>query len=236
MLRRMQTAVLVLAAGRGERLGGSTPKAFVRLAGRTLIERSVATMLSLDEVTWVQPVVPAGFGTTSRELGLPDDPRVLPAVPGGAERQDSVACGLDALPGGVACVAIHDAARCLVDAADVARVLAAARTDRAALLAVPAHDTIKRVRSGWVTDTPPRGECWVAQTPQVFPIELLREAIAKARADGVVGTDDAQLVERLGVAVRVVEGSRRNLKITRPEDLMLAETLLSMEEAEGGPA
>lgn len=236
MLRRMQTAVLVLAAGRGDRLGGSTPKAFVELAGRTLIERSVATMLSLEEVTWIQPVVPTGFGATTRALGLSDDPRVLPAVPGGAERQDSVACGLDALPGDVAWVAIHDAARCLVAAGDVSRVLAAARTDRAALLAVPAHDTIKRVRSGLVTETPPRGECWIAQTPQAFEIELIREAIARARAEGVVGTDDAQLVERLGVPVRVVEGSRRNLKITRPEDLRLAETLLSMDAAKGEPA
>ncbi len=229
MLPRMLTAVLVLAAGRGERLGGSTPKAFVRLAGRTLIERSVTTLLSLDEVTWVLPVVPAGFGRSARELGLPDDPRVLPAVPGGVERQDSVARGLEALPAEVEWLAIHDAARCLVRAADVSRVLAAARTDRAALLAVPASDTIKRVQAGRVVETPPRGECWVAQTPQVFAIEVIREAIAKARQDGVLGTDDAQLVERLGVPVRIVEGSRRNLKITRPEDLIFAEHLLSLD-------
>jgi 2-C-methyl-D-erythritol 4-phosphate cytidylyltransferase len=232
MLSGMQTAVLVLAAGRGERFGGSTPKAFVKLAGRTLFERSVTTMLSLDEVAWVVPVVPKGFGRSPRELGLPDDARILPAVPGGAERQDSVACGLDALPEEVEWVAIHDAARCLVRASDVARVLAAARTDRAAMLAAPSIDTIKRVREGRVVETPPRGECWAAQTPQVFQVELLREAIAKARQDGVVGTDDAQLVERLGVSVRVVEGSPRNLKITRPEDLMLAERLLVLEEGE----
>lgn len=232
MLPRMLTAVLVLAAGRGERLGGATPKAFVRLAGRTLIERSVATLLSLTEVTWVLPVVPAGFGRSARDLGLPEDPRLLAAVPGGVERQDSVALGLEALPAEVECVAIHDAARCLVRAMDVARVLAVARTDRAALLAVPASDTIKRVRAGRIVETPPRGECWVAQTPQVFAVEVIREAIAKARQDGVVGTDDAQLVERLGVPVRVVEGSPRNLKITRPEDLLLAERLLALEREE----
>jgi len=180
-------------------------------------------------VTWVLPVVPTGFGRSARELGLPDDPRVLPAVPGGVERQDSVARGLEALPAEVEWLAIHDAARCLVRAADVARVLAAARTDGAALLAVPASDTIKRVQAGRIVETPPRGECWVAQTPQVFAIDVIREAIAKARQDGVLGTDDAQLVERLGVPVRIVEGSRRNLKITRPEDLIFAEHLLSLD-------
>jgi len=112
-------------------------------------------------------------------------------------------------------------------------VLAAAREGGAALLAVPAHDTIKRVRDGRVVETPPRGECWAAQTPQAFHADLLREALAKARADGVLGTDDAQLVERLGVPVRVVEGSARNLKITRAEDLTLAEQLLDAEGRAG---
>lgn len=229
----MQTVVLVLAAGRGERLGGTTPKGFVRLRGRTLLERSVAAMLAAPEVDCVQPVVPAAQLRDGGRLGLPDDPRILTPIPGGAERQDSVALGLAALPASVVWVAVHDAARCLVAPGDVSRVIAAARADGAALLAVPAHDTIKRVRDGRVVETPPRHECWAAQTPQVFRADLLREALAKARAEGVVGTDDAQLVERLGVAVRVVEGSARNLKITRPEDLLLAERLLEADDAGG---
>jgi 2-C-methyl-D-erythritol 4-phosphate cytidylyltransferase len=232
----METAVLVLAAGRGERLGGTTPKGLVRLRGRTLLERSVRAMLAVEAVGLVQPVVPDAVLAAGTDLGLPEDARVACAIPGGAERQDSVAEGLRALPASVQWVAVHDAARCLVSPRDVARVIDAARAGGAALLAVPASDTIKRVRDGRVVETPPRAECWAAQTPQVFRAELLREAIAKARADGIVGTDDAQLVERLGVPVRVVEGSRSNLKITRPEDLLLAERLLAEDGVDEGAA
>lgn len=145
-----------------------------------------------------------------------------------------MAAGLAALGPEVRFVAVHDAARCLVQPADIARVVEAARTHGAALLAEPVRDTIKRVRDGRVIDTPPRSECWAAQTPQVFAVELLRKALEKARADGVLGTDDAQLVERLGVAVHVVEGSPSNLKITRPEDLALAEALLAARAGEAG--
>ena len=102
-----------------------------------------------------------------------------------------------------------------------------AQESGAAILAEPARDTIKRVRAGRIQETPPREECWAAQTPQVFRVELLREALAKAEAEGVLGTDDAQLVERLGVEVRVVESRSPNWKITSPEDLANAERWLA---------
>ena len=95
------------------------------------------------------------------------------------------------------------------------------------MLAVPVRDTIKRVRAGCVVETPDRRECWAAQTPQVFRLEVLREALEKARADAFVGTDDAQLVERLGISVAVVKGSARNIKITLPEDLAAAQSWLA---------
>ena len=101
----------------------------------------------------------------------------------------------------------------------------------AAILAVPCPDTLKRVRDGRVIETPLRSELWAAQTPQVFRVELLREALAKADAEGFVGTDDAQLVERLGVAVRVVPGEPENRKITGPDDLAAAEAWLRQTEA-----
>lgn len=230
----MMTAVLVLAAGRGERLGQPIPKAFVALRGRSLLERSLATMLTVPEVDLVQPVVSASDLSRYASLALVESEATLglcDPVPGGVERQDSVAAGLDALPDEVDLVAVHDAARCLVTVDEVHRVLAEAEAHGAALLATPARDTIKRVRAGEVVETPTRSECWVAQTPQAFHVGLLREAIDKARADGVLGTDDAQLVERLGVPVRVVEGSPRNIKITLPDDLALAERLLMSEEA-----
>jgi 2-C-methyl-D-erythritol 4-phosphate cytidylyltransferase len=166
----------------------------------------------------------AGLARWGAELGA--IPRLAAAVAGGAERQDSVRAGLRALPGDVSFVAVHDAARPLVRAADVARVVAAAREHGAALLAVRVRDTLKRVRGGRVVETPPRDECWAAQTPQVFRRDWLEEALAKAEADGFLGTDDAQLVERLGLPVRVVEGDPANLKITFPEDLALAEARL----------
>ena len=117
----------------------------------------------------------------------------------------------------------------------VARVVAAARRDGAAILAVPIPDTIKRVREGRVIETPERAECWAAQTPQVFRVDLLREALAKASAEGRVATDDAQLVEWLGVSVTVVAGDPDNRKLTTAEDLAAAERSLlgAAPQAEG---
>jgi 2-C-methyl-D-erythritol 4-phosphate cytidylyltransferase len=137
-----------------------------------------------------------------------------------------VRLGLAALPPEVQLVAVHDAARPLVRPADVGRVVLAARACGAALLAVPVADTIHRAADGWLRETPPRAECFAAQTPQVFRADWLREALAKAEAAGVRATDDASLVAALGVAVRVVPGDPANLKITRAADLALAEAEL----------
>ena len=123
-------------------------------------------------------------------------------------------------------VAVHDAARCLVAEDEVESVIRAARDSGAAILAHRSPDTVKLVRGDEIESTPDRQSCWVAQTPQVFRVDLLREALDKAEAEGFVGSDDAQLVERLGVCVRVVPGSSRNLKITTPDDLRIAEALL----------
>ena len=223
----MTVAVLVLAAGRGERLGREVPKAYVELAGQTLLERSLAVMDRVEDVAWVQPVIAADDRERYEGLALPESLKRLAAATGGELRQDSVAAGLSTLPERVEWVAVHDAARCLVAPEDVSRVIAAAKKNGAAMLAVPARDTIKRVRAGVVVETPDRSECWTAQTPQVFRLEVLREALDKARADAFVGTDDAQLVERLGISVAVVEGSQRNIKITLPEDLVAAQSWLA---------
>lgn len=232
----MKTAALVLAAGRGERLGESTPKAFVDLRGRTLLRRSVDALLAVPAIHCIQPVVPEAYLEESRSVLAQDDKRVRDPVPGGEERQDSVARGLETLSPEFECVAVHDAARCLVAPEDVERVLAVAQAEGAAILAVPASDTIKRARGGVVTETPPRAECWAAQTPQVFHTAVLREAMARATGEGFVGTDDAELVERLGVSVHLVEGRSDNLKITRPADLVLAAELLAERVAARGGA
>jgi len=237
----MSVAALVLGAGRGERLRASLgeserardllevpPKAFVPLAGKCLLLRSLEAVAASSEVDLVVPVV-AREGMpylAALESELRRIPKLRPAVAGGAERQDSVRFGLEALPAEVTHVAVHDAARPLVRPRDVSRVVRAARSRGAALLAVPVSDTIKRVLAGRVVATPPRSECYAAQTPQAFRIEWLRAALAKADAEGVRATDDATLVERLGVEVEVVEGDPSNLKITSAEDLDLAEIWL----------
>ena len=214
----------MLAAGRGERLGSALPKAFVRVAGVAMVVRSIEALAAVREIDRIQPVVPADAPP------LDSGGRVARAVVGGAQRQDSVAAGLAALGDEIAWVVVHDAARCLVEAEDVRRVIAQAAASGAAILARPASDTIKLVEHGVVRSTLERASCWAVQTPQVFRVALLREAHEKARADGLIGTDDAQLVERLGVDVHVVTGSPHNLKITHPSDLALAEQFLCASE------
>jgi 2-C-methyl-D-erythritol 4-phosphate cytidylyltransferase len=224
----MRVASLVLGAGRGERLGHALPKAFVPVAGRPLLARSLESLASVPEVDWVVPVIPAGERQRYAALaaGLSCQEKLAAPVDGGEERQDSVYAGLRSLPDDVGWVAVHDAARALVRPETVSRVIQLARREGAAILAVPVSDTIKRVREGRIIDTPPRSECYAAQTPQVFRVELLREAIAKARAEGRVATDCAQLVEALGAPVYVVEADADNLKITRPADLEVATRIL----------
>jgi 2-C-methyl-D-erythritol 4-phosphate cytidylyltransferase len=220
-------AVLV-AAGRGERLGRGVAKALVPLAGRPLLLHALAALEAVPEIDLVLPVVPPDALEECRALlETAGSRRVAEPVAGGRERQDSVRAGLEALPADVGLVAVHDAARPLVRPEAVARVVAAAREHGAAILAAPVRDTIKRVVGGRVLETPPRAECWAAQTPQVFRVEILREALAKAAAEGLSGTDDAQLVEALGVAVHVVEGDPDNVKLTYAEDFAAAERRLA---------
>ena len=224
----MSVAALVLAAGRGERFGQPLPKAFVPLAGRPLLLHALAGIAVSPLIERVVPVIARGDRERWERLRpeLAAMSKLAAPVFGGAERQDSVRAGLEALPADVEWVAVHDAARPFVRPEAVARVIEAARACGAAILAAPVADTIKRVQAGRVIETPPRSECWAAQTPQVFRVELLREALAKASAQGRVATDDSQLVEWLGVAVAVVEGDSDNWKLTRPEDLAAAERRL----------
>jgi len=224
----MRVAALVLGAGRGERLGASVPKAFVPLCGRPLLVHALAALAAAVEIDFVMPVIArselARLAALKPELA--SIAGLLPPAIGGAERQHSMMAGLAALPPDVTFVAVHDAARPLVARAAVGRVVDAARRTGAAILAVPVRDTIKRVRDGVIVETPNRLECYAAQTPQVFRVDVLREALAKAAAEGFVGTDDAEIVERIGVPITVVPGDASNLKITDQVDLAAAERWL----------
>ncbi len=224
----MQTAALVLAAGCGARMGGETPKAYVELAHQPMVVHALTALALCPAVDRVVPVIaPADLGRwEALAERLAAIPKLVPPVRGGAERQDSVRAGLASLGSEFEWVAVHDAARPLVTAADLERVFAVARESGAAILARPVSDTLKRVSGGHVQETPDRSHYYAAQTPQVFRVDLLRQACAKAESEGFIGTDDAQLVERLGVSVRVVEGSPENIKVTFPADLLAAETIL----------
>ena len=234
----MNVGALVLAAGRGERLGGAIPKAFVPLAGKPMLLHALAAISAVPAIDFVVPVVarselPRMDALAAELAGIRG---MRPAVAGGVERQDSVAAGLAALPPETELVAVHDAARPLVGARAVARVVDAARASGAAILAVPARDTIKRARAGRILETPLRSECYAAQTPQVFRVELLREALEKAAADRFLGTDDSELVERLGVPVDLVSGEESNFKVTDRADMAAAECWLTDQRAEGEEA
>lgn len=234
----------MVGAGRGERLRASLApgeggppaegKAFADLAGRPLLAHALEAVAASPEVDRVVAVVAPEALERARELGasLRHGDKLAPPVAGGAERQDSVERGLASLPAEVEWVAVHDAARPLVRPEDVTRVVRAAREHGAALLAVPVADTLKQVEGDLVRATPPRAEYRAAQTPQVFRADWLREALAKARAEGVHGTDDAALVERLGVAVRVLPGDASNFKITTAEDLERAAGVLARRARE----
>jgi 2-C-methyl-D-erythritol 4-phosphate cytidylyltransferase len=226
---RAVTAV-VLGAGRGERLGHALPKAFVPLAGRSLIERSIRALSASGVVDRIQPVLDGADFERFEALELSDVEGLAAPVAGGKQRQDSVRAGLGSLPDEVAWVVVHDAARCLVAPADIRNVVARAREEGAAILAQRVRDTIKRVVDDAIAETPSRESCWAAQTPQVMRRDWLETAIEAAFRAGRQATDDAQLLEWAGYPVVVVESGSPNPKITYPEDLLAA---AAVEDASG---
>lgn len=219
----MNGVVLLLGAGEGMRLGCG-PKGFVELAGVSLLRRSAEAACAAARVTGLVCVVPPGSEGYAREL-LAGLGKAVEVVAGGETRQDSAARGLDAA-GAATAVAVHDAARALCPAALFDRCLALLDEAEAAIAARPVSDTIKEAGEGVVSRTLDRGRLVAVQTPQAFRADVYRRAHEAARADGVLATDDATLVERLGVAVRIVDGDERNLKITTRADLVAAEALL----------
>ena len=218
----MPVGVVIVAGGRGTRVGGPVPKQLVAIGGRSVLQRSVAAFDAHPAVAALVVVLPAEL--VEQGPALVGATRVGCAfAAGGARRQDSVAAGLAALPAGVSIVLVHDAARPFVDAATIDRVIEAAVRTGAAVPAIGARDTIKRAAAGdrLVAGTIPRDEIWLAQTPQGFGRAVLEAAVALG-ASGVEGTDEAMLAERAGHPVEIVDGDSRNVKITTPEDLRQA--------------
>ncbi|RLP92770.1 2-C-methyl-D-erythritol 4-phosphate cytidylyltransferase [Micromonospora sp. CV4] len=221
---RGDVAVLVPAAGAGVRLGPGRPKALRLLAGEPLLVHAVRRLAAAPSVHTIVVAAPAAEVTAVRELLAPVAP--VTVVPGGAERQASVAAALAAVPAGPTIILVHDAARALTPPELVESVAAAVRDGRDAVIPVlPVVDTIKEVGAGEVVlGTVDRSALRAVQTPQGFRRSVLTAAHAAA---GDSLTDDAGLVEKQGIAVSCVPGSEYALKITRPFDLALAEHLLA---------
>jgi len=224
-----RAALVVVAAGAGQRLGAARRKALVPLGGRPLVEHALRRMLTL---AWLEPVVVVGHPDDRTELSalLARLPRPVGLVDGGARRQDSVLAGVRAVPSGADVVLVHDAARPFVPLERLAELAGRARELGAALLAVPLADTVKQTRADDATrsgGTLQRDRLRAAQTPQAFRRGELMSLLERAGARDV--TDEAALFESSGFAVGFVEGSSRNFKITTAEDLALAEALLAVE-------
>lgn len=219
---------MVVAGGTGLRVGGPVRKQYLEIAGLPVLLRAVLPFLHHPRITRVAVVLPAGDAASPPPWLAALDVRLLA---GGRERGDSVLHGLRALEDeSPDLVLVHDGARPFVTRDVIDRVLDACR-EGGAIAAVPVTDTIKQVDGdGVITATPDRARLWQAQTPQGFPYHAIRDAYERAARDGLAATDDAAVYERHHGPVRVVMGSPRNLKVTRPDDLLLAEALAASAE------
>lgn len=219
----IRAAAIIVAAGAGKRFG--EPKQFAYLRGKPVLEWTLETFEAHPEVDAIVLVLPDDQSLKHYRLRYP---KVLDCVAGGEKRQDSVWQGFRLLaakePPEV--VLVHDGARPLVRAGLISRIIAVAGVDGAAVPVLPIEDTIKEVREGRVARTVERTFLARAQTPQGFRFEVLKKALEAARRDRFYGTDEAALAERLGLAVTTVEGDPRNIKITMPVDMSIAEALL----------
>lgn len=218
--------VVIVAAGRGTRMGTKESKQYLQLGNKPILVHTLELFQGLEEVEEIVLVVGADDIERCKEwTNLYKLSKVKAVVAGGAERQHSVHIGVKAIR--TEWVMVHDGVRPLVSASAVQACCEVAEQSGAAVLAVPVKDTIKQVNdAGVITATPDRRSLWAIQTPQAFRRSLLLEAHERAESDEFLGTDDAMVVERLGIPVTVAEGEYTNIKITTPEDLPYAQFLL----------
>jgi len=229
----MKVGAIIAAAGFGRRMKSDRPKQLLALNGTPII---IHTIRKFD----LSPVVDYVIVTATREsveevrelVRSAGFKKSITVVEGGERRQDSVLAGLQHLQRGTDVVAVHDGVRPFVSAEDIENVVRQAERTGAAILGVPIVDTVKQVEKDFIQSTLTREHLVLAQTPQVFRIDVLKEAFDRAQKDEYYGTDESSLVERLGHPVAVVRGSERNIKITRPTDLTLARAFLDEENVQ----
>ena len=223
----MNVIALIPAAGAGKRMGGERNKQYLEVGGRPILVHTLEVFDRCDAISEVYLIVPEDDLAFACEIvdGMRFSKNIK-VIPGGKERQDSVRNGLNSIYG-CDMVMVHDGVRPFVTEEIIIRAIEETIKYGATTVAVPAKDTIKSVDGdGFVIETLERKKLWQIQTPQTFKYEIIKEAFDRAYADAFYGTDDAALVERLGYKVKIVEGSYQNIKITTPEDMIIAEAIL----------
>ena len=232
-----KTVAIIPAAGAGIRMGGDRPKQFLELEGRPILQVTLERFQQSPDVDGIIVVVPsAEVGYCRREIVERHDlEKVKRVIAGGERRQDSVRLGIEASGGEYEFVLIHDGVRPLIQPDLISRIVLSAREDGAVIAALPAKETVKEVdENGLVTKTHDRRKVWLIQTPQAFRYQDILMAHRRAVEEGWEGvTDDSLLLEKMGIPVKVIEGSEENIKITTPHDLELARRIMQIRGASG---
>ncbi len=229
----MKTAAIIAAAGLGKRMGAGVPKQYLEICGRPIICHTLEAFAKADFIGEMVIVVEHDRVEAFKRdiIDAFHYPKSWKVTAGGAVRQESVRNGLLAISSNPDIVLVHDGVRPFITYEQILSIASEAFAHKAAILASPVKETIKRVQSdGVIEETVDRSELWTAETPQGFSFELLARAVESAVKDGFVGTDEASLVEHLGEKVRVVRGDGRNIKITNPADIKIAEAIINSSE------
>jgi 2-C-methyl-D-erythritol 4-phosphate cytidylyltransferase len=226
----MNVSAIIPAAGVGIRMGGDTPKQFLSLEGVPIFIHTLRKFSSSDSIDEIVIALrDEEMERASRDIDREHFAKPVRVVTGGASRQETVARALATLSPQTEIVVVHDAVRPFIELETIRRVVETARSEGAAILGIPSVDTVKQVERQIILGTIPRERIVLAQTPQAFQHSMLKEAFARASADGFYGTDESSLVERMGQTVVVLMGSDRNIKITKPSDLPLARLYVAQE-------
>ena len=228
----MKVGAIIAAAGFGRRMKTDRPKQLLALNGTPILVHTIRKFDGCPAITYI--IVTAARESAEEVTDLVNSAgfkKSVTVIEGGERRQDSVAMGLQQLQPGTDIVAVHDGVRPFVSIEDIENVVRQAAQSGAAILGVPIVDTVKQAEREFVESTLTREHLILAQTPQVFRMEILKQAFERAAIDEYYGTDESSLVERLGHPVAIVRGSERNIKITRPSDLTLARAFLAEEVA-----
>ncbi len=226
----MSVLAIIPAAGTGIRMGGNTPKQFLSLEGIPIFVHTLRKFAASDAIDEIfLGLRPEEMDRATQEIALQNFAKPVRLVAGGDSRQETVARCLDQAAPDTEVVVVHDAVRPFVELAMIQQIVDAARKDGSVILGIPSVDTVKKVERQTITGTIPRQRIVLAQTPQAFRFTILRKAFDRALSEGYFGTDESSLVEHDGCEVKVLMGSDRNIKITKPSDLPLARLFIAQE-------